>query len=420
MPLLEREAALADLTAALAAARRGEGRVALVSGGAGLGKTSVVRAFLAGLDAGVAVREGACDDLLTPRPLGPVHDLSRQSGPALARALAAGDAQGVFTALLDELAGSAVTVVVVEDAHWADDASLDALALLARRIDRLPALLVLTYRDDDVPFEAPLRRVLGGLHGPVAVPVALAPLSADAVTRLAGRPETGRRVHASTGGNPFFVTELLAAEDEGTPASVSHAVLARVARLPAATRALLDLLAVVPARAEVALLDALCPQWPDLVVAAEERGLLEWQGDGLAFRHELARRAVEEALPASRARGLHARVLAALRARGADPARLVHHAERAGDLDALVDLTPLAARAAAAAGRTARRPRTTGARWSWPTATRRTPGPSCWRRSPSRRRRPAASARRCTPRSGRWPCARPAARRPGSGATCAG
>ena len=88
MPLLEREKALADLHVALAA-RRGQGCVALVSGDAGLGKTSVVRAFLAGLDAGVVVREGACDDLLTPRPLGPVHDLGRQAGPVLARALAA-------------------------------------------------------------------------------------------------------------------------------------------------------------------------------------------------------------------------------------------------------------------------------------------------------------------------------------------
>ncbi|WP_343944829.1 AAA family ATPase, partial [Pseudonocardia zijingensis] len=323
MPLLERDEALADLHAALGSARRGQGRVALVSGGAGLGKTSVVRAFLAGLDAGVAVREGACDDLLTPRPLGPIHDLSRQAGPALARALAGDDVHAVFTALLDELAGGAVTVVVVEDVHWADDASLDALAFVARRIERLPALLLLTYRDDDVPAEAPLHRVLGGLRAPSAVRIALAPLSPDAVVQLAGQEEAGRRLYASTGGNPFFVTELLAAEHEGTPASVSHAVMARVARLPRPTRELLDLLAVVPARTEAALLDGLCPGWPERAAIAEERGVVGWQGGGLAFRHELARRAVEEALPASRARGLHARVLAALQAAGADPARLV-------------------------------------------------------------------------------------------------
>ena len=358
MRLLERESALADLGAALAAAVTGRGRVALISGGAGMGKTSVVRTFLAGLDTGVRVLEGACDDLLTPRPFGPVHDLSRSARPALARALAEGPAQSIFTALLDELTdgaarlidGSAATVLVVEDVHWADDASLDALAFVARRIEGLRALLVLTYRDDEVPVVSLLQRVLGGLRAPVALRIPLGPLSARAVTQLAGEPGAGLRVFASTGGNPFFVTELLAAEQEGLPASVSQAVLARVARLPEPTRALLDLLAVVPARAETGLLDAVCPGWPEAAAAAEERGVLTVHGGAVAFRHELARRAVEEAMPRSRARQLHARVLSALRARGADPVRLVHHAERAGDDDTLLVVAPLAARAAAAAG----------------------------------------------------------------------
>ena len=153
MRLLERESALADLGAALAAAVTGRGRVALISGGAGMGKTSVVRTFLAGLDTGVGVLEGACDDLLTPRPFVPVHDVIRSARPALARALAEGPAQSIFTALLDELTdgaarlidGSAATVLVVEDVHWADDASLDALAFVARRIEGLRAMLVLTF-----------------------------------------------------------------------------------------------------------------------------------------------------------------------------------------------------------------------------------------------------------------------------------
>jgi DNA-binding CsgD family transcriptional regulator/tetratricopeptide (TPR) repeat protein len=236
---------------------------------------------------------------------------------------------------------------------------------------------VLTYRDDEVPVVSLLQRVLGGLRPPVAVRIPLSPLSARAVTQLAGEPAAGLRVHASTGGNPFFVTELLAAEaqgegasqgapateertapgsrpsdaeQEGLPASVSQAVVARVARLPEPTRALLNLLAVVPARAETGLLDQVCPDWPEAAAAAEERGVVAVHGGALAFRHELARRAVEEAMPLSRTRQLHARVLDALRDRGADPARLVHHAERAGDDGALLEVAPLAARAAAAAG----------------------------------------------------------------------
>jgi DNA-binding CsgD family transcriptional regulator/tetratricopeptide (TPR) repeat protein len=356
MELLEREAPLDCLAAGLASVRAGAGRVALVSGGAGLGKTSLVRAFLDGLDRsdrsdrfnrGVPALVGACDDLSTPRPLGPVHDIARGCRPALAEALARGDVPAVYTALLDELGGEGPTVVVVEDVHWADEATLDALTFLARRADRLPVLLVLTYREDEAASTVSLQRVLGGLHAPVAVRIELRPLSAQAVARLAGEPGRGLRVYASTGGNPFYVTELLAAEDEGVPASVSHAVLARLAKLPEPTRALLELLAVVPARTEVSLLDVLCPGWVEDALPAEARGMLTVHEDAVAFRHELARRAVEESLPALGARGRHARVLAALQTLGADPARLVHHAERAGDDETLAQVAPEAARSAA-------------------------------------------------------------------------
>ena len=333
--------------------------MALVSGSAGLGKTSLVRAFLDGLDRadrsdrsdrfnrGVPALVGACDDLSTPRPLGPVHDIARGCRPALAEALARGDVPTVYTALLDELGGEGPTVVVVEDVHWADEATLDALTFLARRVDRLPVLLVLTYREDEAASTVSLQRVLGGLHAPVAVRIELRPLSAQAVTRLAGEPGRGLRVYASSGGNPFYVTELLAAEDEGVPASVSHAVLARLAKLPEPTRALLELLAVVPARTEVSLLDVLCPGWVEDALPAEARGMLTVHEDAVAFRHELARRAVEESLTALGARGRHARVLAALQTLGADPARLVHHAERAGDDETLAQVAPEAARSAA-------------------------------------------------------------------------
>ena len=313
MRLLERESALADLGAALAAARAGRGRVALLSGGAGMGKTSVVRTFLAGLDAGTRVLEGACDDLLTPRPFGPVHDMSRSARPALARALAEGAAQSIFTALLDELTDERA----VRRRCWSSRTCTGPTTPASTRWPSSPA----ASRDSARCWCSPiattrcrwsslLQRVLGGLRAPVAVRIPLGPLSARAVTQLAGEPGAGLRVYASTGGNPFFVTELLAAEQEGLPASVSQAVLARVARLPEPTRALLDLLAVVPARAETGLLDEVCPDWPEAAAAAEERGVVAVHGGALAFRHELARRAVEEAMPRSRARRLHARVLA--------------------------------------------------------------------------------------------------------------
>ena len=351
MQLLERHDALASVAGALADATRGQGRVVLIGAEAGLGKTSLVRAFLADLDR-VRVLEGACDDLATPRTLGPFHDLAGSAGPAVRAGLAGRSAQPLFAALLDELnRGNPTTVLVVEDLHWADQATLDALACLARRVERCPALLLLTYRDDEVVATSPLQRLLGTLRHPVAVRVPLAPLSVSAVTALAGAAGAGLRVHAAAAGNPFFVTELLAADEEGVPASVADAVLARVAPLPAATRALLEQLAVVPGGAETELLDVLCPGWAGDAAPAEQRGIAELRGGALRFRHELARLAIADALPEAWRRELDRAVLTALLQR--DPperARVLHHAGRCGDVDAILQHGPAAAREAAAAG----------------------------------------------------------------------
>jgi DNA-binding CsgD family transcriptional regulator/tetratricopeptide (TPR) repeat protein len=349
--LLERHDGLAALERAAADAGQGSGRVALLSGEAGLGKTSLVRAFLAGLDSRTSVLEGVCDDLVTPRTLGPFYDMTRSAGAALRAALAEGRAQPLFAALLDELSAAPTTALVVEDLHWADEATLDALSYLTRRIERYPALLVLTYRDDEVGPASPLQRLLGGIPAGVAVRVRLAPLTLPAVIDLAGDGATGRRVHGATGGNPFLVTELLAAREEGVPTSVSHAVLARVAPLPAATRVLLDQLAVVPTEAETALLDALHPGWPGDAAPAEQRGIVRLREGTLGFRHELARLAVAHALPAARRRELDRATLAALLTREPpDRARVLHHAVQCRDIDTIMEHGPAAAREAAAAG----------------------------------------------------------------------
>jgi len=238
---------------------------------------------------------------------------------------------------------------VLEDVHWADDATLDVLGYAARRVESLPALIVLTYRDDEVGPRHPLQRLLGTLAGaPPLHRVALAPLSRAAVRRLAaGTGADADAVHRITAGNPFFVTEVLAAPGEHVPASVLDAVTARIARLSPPCRAALDRLSVVPTRAAPELLG------PELGVLAEAEaaGVIEADASGLAFRHELARRAVEQSLPAIRRRLLNAAVLAVLQAQERpDPARLMHHALAADDVDTIVAVGPAAARAAAAAG----------------------------------------------------------------------
>jgi DNA-binding CsgD family transcriptional regulator len=352
--LLERAAELAVLDSALVEAAAGAGSVVLVFGEAGIGKTSLARAFLRDAANGRArILAGACDDLLSPRALGPFREAARAAGSGpLATALAEGDRDALLAAVREELSDPhPPTVLVVEDAHWADEATLDVLRYIGRRIGDLPAVLLITYRDDEIGSGHPLRRVLGGLSGNSVHRVAVPPLTRAAVTGLAGGTNaTSAGLYRLTGGNPFFVSEVLAAPDATVPATVMDAVLARVRRLGAATQQALEQLAVVPSRVELPLARALLD---DLTVLgeAERHGIVEVRPIAVAFRHELGRRAVEGSLPATERMRLNARVLAALLAQDEpDLARVVHHAVQAGDDAAVVAHAPEAARQACLAG----------------------------------------------------------------------
>jgi DNA-binding CsgD family transcriptional regulator/tetratricopeptide (TPR) repeat protein len=351
--LLEREAELDALDAALVEAAAGSGSVVLLCGEAGIGKTNLVRAFQKAASGRARMLAGACDDLLTPRPLGPLLDLARAApGGPLAVALAGGDRDAVLSAVHEELSHpQAPTVLVVEDAHWADEATLDVLRYIGRRVAELPALLLITYRDDEIGPGHPLQRVLGGFSGGSARRIRLRQLSRAAVARLVGGTNaTSAALYRLTAGNPFFVSEVLASLDHEVPATVVDAVLARVRRLEEPTQRALEQLAVVPSRVELSLARTLLG---DLTVLAEaERlGVLEVRPDAVAFRHELARRAVEGSLPVTVGMRLNERVLSALLAQDdPDLARVVHHAVQAGDDAAVVAHAPEAARRACRAG----------------------------------------------------------------------
>jgi DNA-binding CsgD family transcriptional regulator/tetratricopeptide (TPR) repeat protein len=350
--LRERELELAALEAALDEAVGGAGGTVLLSGPAGIGKTSVVRAFLRAASGRARIRTGACEDLVTPRTLGPLRDAATEFPGPLQEALAGGDREGVHTALLAELSSPELpTVLVVEDLHWADDATLDVVRYLGRRIADLPAVLVVTYRDDELDVRRDLRQTLGPLAGGPVRRLSLAPLSRAAVARWAGGTNaTTATLYSLTGGNPFFVSEVLAASGPQVPATVVDAVLARAQALGDGARRALEQLAVVPGRVELWLARALLGDL-GAVGDAERRGLVEVTPQSVAFRHELARRAVEEAMPRTAQIELHARVLTALRDAGAqDPARLVHHAVAAGDDAAVAAYAPDAARRAARVG----------------------------------------------------------------------
>jgi DNA-binding CsgD family transcriptional regulator len=329
------------------------GRLVLVGGEAGVGKTALVRHF-ADSQTGARVLIGACDPLFTPRPLGPLLDVAQATqGEFLDLVLAGRRPHDITTALIKDLRRRPATVIL-EDLQWADEATLDVLRLLGNRLDDVPALVVVTYRDDELDRSHPLRLLLGELRTETTVRVKLGRLSAAAVNELA-RPSgmDGEELYRQTGGNPFFVTEVVAAGDADIPHTVRDAVLARAGRVSPEARTLLDAVATVPPRAELWMLEALAPNEFGRLDEGIASGMLLADGSAVAFRHELARIAVAETVSPDRALALNRRALVILSQppRGAaDLARLAHHAEAARDAGAVLRFAPAAGARASALG----------------------------------------------------------------------
>jgi DNA-binding CsgD family transcriptional regulator len=354
MQLLEREAHLVQLEEHRWQAAAGHGRVVFVGGEAGVGKTSLVDEFARRIPETPVLR-ASCDALSTPGPLGPVRDLAPALGLQIEQlAVEGGAREQVFRAVLASLAARPEpTVIISEDAHWADGASLELLRFLGRRIGGLHVLIVVTYRNDEIGATHPLRLVLGDLATEAAVfRLSLSPLSVESVDRLAHR--SGRdpvALYRLTGGNPFFLTEALATEGESVPATVGDAILARAARLSPEARAVLDVAAVIGATVDLDLMLSVAGPVLDEADECIARGLLRATDDGLTFRHELTREAILTVIAPLRRRLLHARVLAALREAPEserDLARLAHHAEAAGDQEAVLRFAIAASEQAAA------------------------------------------------------------------------
>lgn len=352
MPILERDPFLRDLKGWLTESTRGTGRLVFLGGEAGIGKTVLVRTFCQSVEGLVPAVVGTCDPLSTPAPLAPLADLLPHLSPAVADLIARGAPRlQVFRALLEDLT-TIPRLVVLEDIHWADEATLDLLRFVGRRIERTGTLLVATFRDDEVGAQHPLTRVMGDLATGTGIRrMTLPPLTLAAVAVLArGSGLDAAALHHRTGGNPFYVTEILASLTPGIPATVRDAVLARVSRLSMRARAALETIAVIGPRAEIALaLDLVAdPAGFDECLAS---GMLRAEGQILAFRHELARQAVLDSLPAPRRAALHGAVLRALLARGEpDAARVADHAEAAGEVTTLVEWGAAAARRARTLG----------------------------------------------------------------------
>ena len=245
MEMLEREIHLGRMTSLLAGAAEGSGRVILVRGEAGIGKTTLVQSFGAAIADQASVLAGACDDLMTPREFGPLWDMARED-PGLAHALESGDRSRIYQVAV-QLIGrdERPTVLVIEDVHWADAATLDLIKVLGRRIDRSYSLLLVTYRDEELDFDHRLRFVIGDLAPSAVERITLGPLSGEAVARLAevhGRERDF--LLAESGGNPLYLSELLRSGGGTVPASVQDATRRRIGGLSPSSRELTEFVSV--------------------------------------------------------------------------------------------------------------------------------------------------------------------------------
>lgn len=352
MRILERESALTKMNTALQDAQAGNGRFLLISGESGIGKTTLVEQFLHNQPQ--RVLWGACDALFTPRPFGPLYDMAGHLQGELPSLLAETlNRSAIFAACLHECQTS--TIFVFEDIHWADEATLDLLKFLGRRMQQTRSLLIATYRDDELNSPHPLRLLLGDLvRYPGVERLNLTPLSLTAVRQLAqdyaGDPA---ELHRQTGGNPFFVSQVLASDEPGIPATVRDVVLARAARLSSAGREVLNAAAVIGQRIEPWLLDIASQAETTAVDECLALGILLAQGECFAFRHELARQTILDSILPHQRTAYHQTVLQALITSAHGPrdfAQLAHHAQAAGDRTAVLKYAPAAARQSSLAG----------------------------------------------------------------------
>ena len=353
MKLLERQGFLDRLASLLVeAGSDGQGRLVLVAGEAGIGKSALVDAFCNDRAGELSILWGSCDPIVPARPFAPLVDIA-DTAAGLQAPLESGERDRVLEMFLRLLrdARPVPPLLVFEDLHWADEARLDLLRVVGRRLRALPVLLVGTYRDHDVGGQHPLRMALGDVPASGVTELRLPPLSVGAVSDLAdGSGLDAVALHRATRGNPYFVTEVLAAGGQ-LPAAVSDAVLARVSRSSPRAQDVLRAASVLGPCCNRAVLLAVAARDEAALAECVASGMLELEDGAPRFRHELAQRAVYDRLARNERVMLHGRALAALRQRNAgDPAELAHHAVEAANAAAVLELVPAAAERAAGLG----------------------------------------------------------------------
>lgn len=354
MKLLERDEFLNILNKQFHLAANGEGQVAVICGDAGIGKTSLVESFTKQVKDNSKIFWGACDDLFTPRPLAPLYDIAVSMKSRIIEKLEQGVSRpSVFSALLNELREKETNIIVIEDIHWADESTLDLIKFLAKRINKYRSLLIITYRSDEIGLMHPLRLALSNIPSKYLKRFELPPLSENAVKMLA--KNFGRQddfIFTKTGGNPFFITELLMNNQQNIPPTIKDLVAFRLNRLSPGSRSAAETFSVIPGAVEKWLVNILVKDY-SVIDEAVESGILKVENDSVSFKHELLKIAVEESLSEAKRFEKNTIVLnILLEQKNIDPflARIIHHAARTANKEVIFKYAPLAAKQASKFG----------------------------------------------------------------------
>lgn len=356
MELIERDEFLNTLQSLFETVADNEGHCVFVTGEAGIGKTSLIKAFCKNLKNNFKIYQGTCDALFTPRPLAPLYDILLQLGKNLS--LSTGDItdrSAFFSKVFHELnSREETTVVIFEDIHWADEATLDFIKFFARRITQLNCLFILTYRDNEIHSRHPVRNVLGQLNPGTFTRLELLPLSKQVVEKLAEeKGYNGEEVYSISGGNPFYVNEILASYSTGVPDNIKNSVLSTYNNAKETTKQVWELLSVIPGGLQIKYLEKFEPLYEAAIESCIDTKILVISNGQIYFKHELFRRAIETSLSPLKRISLNKKILDLLLKsfeQNGEIERIIHHAKNANEYDLVISYAPEAARYAALVG----------------------------------------------------------------------
>jgi ATP/maltotriose-dependent transcriptional regulator MalT len=358
MELLERDRYIEDLEAHYLQMENGNGHAVFLMGEAGIGKTSLLNSFVKRAEHSAIVYSGACDSLFTPRPLSPLFDISVQIGQNFTDLLNdEKDRSLIFTTFIQKLSSSTKPVVLIfEDIHWADEATIDLIKFLARRIDRYRCLFLLTYRDGEIHSRHPLASLFGELPSGNFSKIVIHPFSKDVVNTLAAKKgyTSGEKLYTLTGGNPFYVMEILSNYDHHIPERVKDSILTVFNSKRDGTRALWEFLSILPSsRIELSIVKRIENEFADCIDDCMKAGVIVSRPGYLSFKHELFRLAIEESLPLYKRQHLHKKMLQIIHetlSNSSNLSQLVHHARYADERELVAKTAPQAAQRAALVG----------------------------------------------------------------------